>query len=115
MSQLLLNSTVKDTRDFKCQPQGLVGLSLLFPIAGLGFVINTVVSVAASLYRKGMLRQNHVYYCVQSTLLGNVITLFINVFRTSSVVIAIQNNQLAIEASKKVSSSYCEVSFENRF
>lgn len=103
MSQFFYNSTVKNTSDFECLPQALVGLFLLYPIAGLGFVINIVISVAASLYRKGMLRQNHVYYCVQSTLLSNVITLFVNMFRTSFTVVAIQNNQLEVEASKKVS------------
>ena len=49
------------------------GYLLLVPIPLVAGIINLTVGLAATLYRKKLLRQSYVYICVTSTLLSNIL------------------------------------------
>lgn len=61
---------------FVCEAEGTKWhYVLLMPLPILGGLVNLIVWLAATIYRRKFLRQNYVYTCVTSTLLSNVVFL----------------------------------------
>lgn len=87
----------------ECKPGSKIGLAFLFPVPILGLLANIFTLVGATLYRKTILRQNYVYHCVASTLIGNVLRLCLSLWDNSVSIISIQANTLTVNDRNLVS------------
>jgi len=77
-----------------CVPQEIHKVALLIPLPAIGALTNIMVGCAATFYRKSLLRQNYVYFCVISTLLSNLVFLALNLWDASATLEAIINFKL---------------------